>query len=213
MSATQTEKVSSRDKIIRAATKIIALKGIHGAKMEEIALEAGLNKAMVYYIFTNKDNLYLEVLKNLMKALFSEAHEKLRADIENNVPPLEIIKHYIRVGFEIFQQEKEYTKVLVDAISNGIDKIPLVTDYLVKDLELNTSKLIFQVIEKAKEDGVLRDIDSRQLILSINGMSFFYFMTESIGKLMHFDIEDEQKFLKERKESVVDLIMNGIMAK
>ena len=58
--------MKSRDKILQAAIPVFAGKGRHGAHMEEIAAHARINKAMIYYIFHSKDELYFEVLKHIL---------------------------------------------------------------------------------------------------------------------------------------------------
>ena len=60
----QTEK-----KIIAAATDIFLKKGKDGARMQEIADHAGINKALLHYYFRSKDRLFEEVFKNEIKTI------------------------------------------------------------------------------------------------------------------------------------------------
>ena len=62
--------MKSRDRIINAAIPVFASKGSHGAHMEEIANTAHINKAMIYYIFHSKDDLYFEVLKHILNQAY-----------------------------------------------------------------------------------------------------------------------------------------------
>ena len=54
-----------RERIIRAATGVFSRKGYDGARVEEIAREAGLPKGNVLYYFKTKKRIYLQVLSNL----------------------------------------------------------------------------------------------------------------------------------------------------
>ncbi|MCE9501696.1 MAG: TetR/AcrR family transcriptional regulator [Leptospira sp.] len=52
----------SESKILQAARKIFAKRGFGTARIDEIANEAGVNKAMIYYHFKSKDDLYAAVI-------------------------------------------------------------------------------------------------------------------------------------------------------
>ena len=57
-------KDSSRDRIINAALDEFGQFGLAGARVDRIAKKAGLNKAMIYYHFNSKENLYREMIKS-----------------------------------------------------------------------------------------------------------------------------------------------------
>src|SRR5690348_15318513 len=52
---------STEDKILAAAKKIFLKKGMAGARMQDIADEAGINKAMLHYYFRSKDKLFEQI--------------------------------------------------------------------------------------------------------------------------------------------------------
>jgi TetR/AcrR family transcriptional regulator len=60
----------TKQKILNAALKEFATLGYAGARMEKIARRAEINKAMLFYYFSSKDNLYQEVLKHVLKKIF-----------------------------------------------------------------------------------------------------------------------------------------------
>ncbi len=53
----------TKEKILQTAISIFREKGKDGAKMQEIADGAGINKAMLHYYFSSKDQLFQEVFK------------------------------------------------------------------------------------------------------------------------------------------------------
>jgi AcrR family transcriptional regulator len=62
---TQAEaKEQTRAKLLAAAARVFAQKGFAGATLEEIAEEAGYSTGAVYYNFSGKDQLFLELLKS-----------------------------------------------------------------------------------------------------------------------------------------------------
>ena len=63
--------IKTEEKIIEAATKIFLEKGKDGARMQEIADRAGINKALLHYYFRSKEKLYQEVFSNELKHFFT----------------------------------------------------------------------------------------------------------------------------------------------
>ena len=49
---------STEEKILAAAKKVFVLKGMAGARMQDIADEAGINKALLHYYFRSKEKLF-----------------------------------------------------------------------------------------------------------------------------------------------------------
>ena len=66
----------TRERILKVATDLFAERGFHGASVREIAKQAEVNLAAVNYHFSNKQNLYHEVLRHGFTQ-FSSQMEKL----------------------------------------------------------------------------------------------------------------------------------------
>ncbi|MBS1688498.1 MAG: TetR/AcrR family transcriptional regulator [Bacteroidetes bacterium] len=74
------ETLNARDKILEVATGIFYKKGLAGARMQEIADEAGLNKAMLHYYFKTKEQLFNEVFEKAFRIFLSRIIELLNSD-------------------------------------------------------------------------------------------------------------------------------------
>ena len=57
----------TQQKIFEVATEIFSEKGFEGARVDEIAARAKINKAMIYYYFKSKENLFAEIVKNFFR--------------------------------------------------------------------------------------------------------------------------------------------------
>ena len=62
-------KASSRDVLLRAARQVFAERGLEGARVDDIARRAQVNKQLVYHYFDNKDGLYAAVLEHVYKEI------------------------------------------------------------------------------------------------------------------------------------------------
>ena len=67
---TEIEK-QTEDRIFESATEIFIEKGMDGARMQDIANHAGINKALLHYYYRTKDHLFEAVFEKMASVLFS----------------------------------------------------------------------------------------------------------------------------------------------
>jgi AcrR family transcriptional regulator len=84
----QTEKKSSRERLLEAAAKVFAERGYQAASVDEIAAAAGLSKGAVYWNFSSKDELFHALLEERIDRQIEETAEILRsAPIDRPIDP------------------------------------------------------------------------------------------------------------------------------
>lgn len=204
--------MKSRERIINAAIPIFARKGRHGAHMEEIAANAHINKAMIYYIFHSKDELYFEVLKFVLEQAEISYSSFFGIDKMENLNYSDILSRFIESQIRFFSEFRDYTKIMVDAMSSGGESVILEINKLKeKPDSIDGTAVLRDIIEKGKAENVIRNVDTNQLMISIVGMIIVYFFSRSLTESLDIEVEDENKFLEERKESIIDLVLNGIL--
>ncbi|HPS87105.1 MAG TPA: TetR/AcrR family transcriptional regulator, partial [Spirochaetota bacterium] len=121
--------MKSRDRILDAAIPVFARKGRHGAHMEEIAALAHINKAMIYYIFHNKDELYLEVLKFVFNETSFSISGITDEDADSRKGYAKVFSDFISSQISFFAENRNYTKIMVDAMSSGAEEMPLAIEF------------------------------------------------------------------------------------
>ncbi len=182
--------------------------------MEEIAALAHINKAMIYYIFHNKDELYLEVLKFVFNEASFSIPENADKSINSSSGYAEILSEFISSQITFFNENRQYTKIMVDAMSSGAEEIPIAIKYFKKNHQNNAPAMELKtIIEKGKKDKLIRDINTDQLIISIIGMVIIYFFSQSITESVDIEVTDEKAFLEERRISIIDLVLESILIK
>ena len=103
-------KTSGKTKILSSAETVFAEKGFQGATMDEIAKKAGINKALLYYHFKNKD----EILKVLIGSYMTMVIEKIPSFTgEGNGTPDEIIREVVNKIFQFFEDKKNVMKIII----------------------------------------------------------------------------------------------------
>src|SRR5881227_3691724 len=86
----------TRGTILDAALGEFAAKGLAGARTDAIARTAGVNKALLYYYFTDKDALYGAVLDRV----FAGLAERVSAALNTDLPPREKYLAYVAAHFD-----------------------------------------------------------------------------------------------------------------
>ena len=80
-----------------------------GARIDEIACLAGVNKRMIYEHFGNKDELYRVVLRGVYSRL-AEYEKKYYAD---DISPIAAIRNIVHVSFSFLETNPTFVRILM----------------------------------------------------------------------------------------------------
>lgn len=195
---------TTEQQIIEAARKIFMHKGLSGARMQDIADEAGINKAMLHYYYRSKDKLF--------DIVFDEAIDQFLVRVNNllaeNMPVQEkiaaAIDHYISN-----MSENPYLPLFVlNEIQQNPDRI--VQRFLHAPIFPNVQLFIREIAE-AMEAGTFRKVSAPQLMISIISMCIFPFAAKPLLQAA-FSVNDVQfgMMMAERKKFVTDFVMQAL---
>src|SRR5712675_2082556 len=96
-SGSRGEPEKTKAAILKSALEEFAHEGATGARTDEIARRAGVNKALLYYYFKDKEGLYAAALEQV----FSGLHERVVAVLDRtDLPPREKLLLYARTHFD-----------------------------------------------------------------------------------------------------------------
>ena len=79
VSSHETQAQDSRDEILKAAIHLFASRGFHETSMSEVAREAKVSKALIFWHFKTKEELFLAVLNRLLEPYFIDFAEEAAA--------------------------------------------------------------------------------------------------------------------------------------
>lgn len=160
---------ASKRALIDAATKHFASHGLEGARIDQIATAAGVNKQLVYHHFGSKDRLYLNVLE--------EAYNNFRqGDDELELPsldPVSAIRKLIAANVERMQKHRHFTTLVID--ENFHRARHLRHSRQVREIHARLLMIISEVLRRGEQKAVFRrGVDPLQLYTSIASLSAFY---------------------------------------
>jgi AcrR family transcriptional regulator len=193
-------------KIIHAATEVFLEKGKDGARMQEIAQKANINKAMLHYYFRSKDKLY--------ETVFRERVFRFLDELFSSVPETDDIKTVL----------KEFTANYIDLISTHPELVRFILweirqggQYMGDALKSISDKHGFarfpflDKVQNAINAGTIRPLDPLHLIISVIGICIYPFIAQPLLEKAIPGIQiSSSNFLQKRKEEVFNLIWEGI---
>ena len=159
----------SRARILKAAREEFANKGLGGARVDQIAQSAGINKRMLYHYFGNKDALFGAVLE----ANYAHKRESERALALEQDEPREAIRKWVALTWNYYIENPEFLKLLNSA--NLHEARHVYASAEVKKMRAPFVKMMGAILDKGVRQGVFRaQVDPVQLYITIAGMSYFY---------------------------------------
>src|ERR1035437_3927780 len=202
----ETKKDSTEDKILEAAKNVFVSKGMEGARMQEIADEAGINKALLHYYFRTKERLFEAIFAEIIKFAFPQITRIVKSD------------------------EPIVTKIeqVIDAYIDLLIKHPFIPGFVIKELNRDPSGLfklvvkfglnpqvIFDEIQLAMDRGEIIQMQPRHLVANIISMCIFPFAARPIISFILF--KDDQKalntFHSERADIIKQFVINAVVIK
>ncbi len=201
-------KKETEIKILQAAEKVFTDKGMYGARMQEIADEAKINKSLLHYYYRSKEKLFGAVFKSVFKKIAPQTIMILVDDIplfekieKFSSSYIDIIMKYqsipLFVIYELNKHPKNILNIMVDAVGL-IEKDPV--------------QCFKDSVNEEIEKGNIIEIDPRHLFVNILSMCIFPIAGRTIIEKIGFygDKEEYDKFLSERKAEVSKFIINSI---
>lgn len=143
----------TRQSILDAAAQEFSEYGFSGARVDRISQQAGCNKAMIYYIFKNKDELHLAVLENLFEEKVREVETYLKKDQRSVDDLFPMLRAYLKTFFE----KQAYARMILYDIATGANTLRALRDRrpdLFAELDV-----IAGLIRSMGEAGVVRKVD------------------------------------------------------
>lgn len=196
---------ATRCNLLAAARAAFAQAGLEGARVDDIARRAGLNKQLVYHYFGNKEGLYTAVLEQV----YGEIREREAALRLSALPPEEAMRRLIDFSFGYLAENRDFVRLLADENAHGGRHLS--ASGTVSDMNMPIIEMIDETLKRGVADGVFRrGQDPLHLYLSIAGMAFFYFANIHTLSRVFDRTFDSDAAQDERRAHIVDFTLNAI---
>jgi TetR/AcrR family transcriptional regulator len=192
----------SRAAILRAAAEEFAKHGIAGARTDAIARAAKVNKALLYYYFTDKETLYGAVLDNAFSGMKTNIFKVLDSDL----PSREKIMAYAGAYFDFIASNQIYPKLMQREMMRAREGQSDHIDRLVKTYLQPIFRKVGKLLHRGIAEGEFRKVDPAHFVPSMVAMIVFYFSSAPVmQRIVRFNPLAPER-IAERRAAVLDFI-------
>lgn len=199
-------------RILEAARSVFIRRGTAGARMQEIAAEAGVNQALLHYYFRSKNALSAAVFEQLASRLFAallqalaeestldEKIDRIVALYHDNLSKNPFLPGYIIAEL---QHHPERIETLLARIGGGRDPRQVVLPLFVR---------LGEQIEAEVRAGRMRPIGPRQFVVNLVSLCIFPFAARPmLAMMLGLDDDAFPSFIDERRRTLADFYRNAL---
>ena len=194
---------NTEQQILSAAKCVFQQKGMDGARMQEIADEAGINKALLHYYYRSKQLLFEAVFK----AAFLSLIPQLSKILDNDLPLEEKIRTFA-ANYIQFVAEHPY---LPNFIIQEINKNPQFIREILDNKDFPSIEKFKAQVKMEIEKGTIKIIKAEQLFINLMALNVFPFIAAPLIKgVLKMDDKTFKQMMEDRKTEVGDFIINSI---
>jgi AcrR family transcriptional regulator len=194
----------TEEKIFESATEVFIEKGMDGARMQDIADHAGINKSLLHYYYRTKDHLFNAVFEMIAGQMF----KKFAPVFDESLSLEEKIRFFFQEHIAFLQRNPRLPSFLLNELNRNPERIKK----LIQNIDIN--KLWTTLEKQHKEELVKYNITREtipQLMTSIAALSVFPFAAKAIiSGFMEKLGYDFDEYIEVRKKYAADFVINAI---
>ncbi|MCD6347101.1 MAG: TetR/AcrR family transcriptional regulator [Bacteroidales bacterium] len=195
---------NTEELILDAAKRVFLTRGFDGARMQDIADSAGLNKALIYYYFRSKENLYRLVVKEIMEKFFPALFEVFysKANLSDK------IYTFFDLYISFLIENPVIPQFIIAELVRQPDRL---NEFFSKPMEYGAFQRLSQLIEDSVQKKEMRPISPQHFLINLISLSVFPVVTRSIF-MNFFDVDEEHydKLIAERKQLAAEFFLRAI---
>jgi len=201
----QNRSERTRDRIIRAAAREFSAHGLAGARTEAIARRARVNKAMLYYYFKSKDDLYAAVLEKVAKKVMENNLVALRRECSEGERLLRVVLNH----FDRILTQREFQNLMQQEMvrfHKGEGALPILAEHIFRPMMAELEKIVRAGMRK----GELCRGDWMQIIYAALGANVFYFLSAPLMRMMTAIDPFSTAALESRRKAALEFLGSAL---
>ena len=173
------DTLTTEQRIKEAARKVFIRKGLAGARMQEIADEANINKAMLHYYYRSKEQLF----KNIFEEVVGEFGPKIMGILGKDLPLKEKISAFVTQYLGMLNANPFIPLFLFSELRNQPEEV-------IEKVGIRSSGMLDQLDKQLKREakaGRIKPVSTTQFIVNLISLSVFPFFgpTPSAGNFCY----------------------------
>lgn len=193
--------------LLSAALEEFSRHGKQGARMQDIADRAGLNKALLHYYFRSKERLYEEVFTFVFQHYFKQ----IAASIENEGDFVSNLRTFIHRYIELLNANPALPMFLMREIAEGAPVFSRRIAEMAGNSPFAFPMMFLRFFERGRNEGAIIPADPLQSMISIMGACIYFFVGFPVFSAMMPELQArKEQLIEERKDHIFDLVYYGL---
>ncbi|GAB2823361.1 TetR/AcrR family transcriptional regulator [Ferruginibacter profundus] len=195
---------TTEEKILAAARKVFTTKGMAGARMQDIADEAGINKAMLHYYFRDKDKLFEVIFMEEANKFFP----RINFIFESEAPLFEKIELFVNEYIDEMVENPYLPWFIMNEANRDAEQFFA----RVWSMTKNPRPMKFlEQIEKEVKKGTIKKVNPLHLLLNLLSMTIFPFIARPmIIKNLKMSDQQFEQVIEQRRKEIPKFIIDSI---
>jgi AcrR family transcriptional regulator len=198
------ESSSTEQKIFEAAKDVFQNKGLEGARMQEIADKADINKSMLHYYYRSKELLFEKVYELSIIKLMPQVASLLNEDM-----PLDIkLRKFSAKYLELIKANPDIPLFVIHEMNKNPNRLK---KFIAKEIGKRVQPFLDQIKEE-REKGNTVNLPPEQIFVNIMAMLVFPFLGRPVLQVV-FDMDEEafSQFIAVREAFIPDFLVSMVM--
>jgi len=195
-------------RILAAAEQAFAERGLAGARTDQIARAAKVNKALLYYYFKSKDELYGAVLNSLFREQRASI-ESARAPSSlpgSRMPHQQAVLGFITGFMEFAVRHPNYVRLMQRQVMARGPHF----DHIIETYWRPSFRRLLAVIEEGIAAGEFRSVNPEQTVISLISMTVFYFTAAPVLRVQLGGDPLDSRAVAVRRQAVFDFLKHAL---
>ena len=202
---------SKEEQILDAATEVLLEQGLAGARMQEIANHAGINKTLLHYYFRSKENIYRRVVERIFGGFFGQMEAILTS--EESLPAA--LRGFIEGFFAVLTANPKVPNFMMQELSRGGKAVQEIMTTVLSRTKLTLPQHFVGLMRREQEAGTIAPVNPYQFLVTLLGACTYYFAAEPIVRAVIRASElgrvtSRERFIEERKEEIFNVLYYGL---
>lgn len=193
--------------IIHAATEVFAEKGFEGARVEEIAERAGINKAGLYYHLGNKADIYTAVFREVMGGTIVSIQERIKQEACPEAK-LKAYANELAVNVDNYQF---VAPLMMREIISGAKNLP---DECLA-MMMQVMQILKEIVDEGVAQGIFKDMNAMIIHMLIINTLLFYISGKEMRERLIAMADEQLDFnhvqnTEELADVVTSIVLNAL---
>ena len=196
----------SREAILDAAEVLFAHQGYEGTSLLQVGAQAGVSRGTPGYFFGSKEALYQAVLERCFRRVRDAIRSGRDRALASQEPPEVVLAGAVAEYFDFIMENPNFVRLMEREALSGAEQLN----------RLPSANIAAEAVSAISDElglDTTQGVEAAHLVLSIIGLCWFPAVHGStVMPALGFHASDET-FREQRKQHVIDLVMQGVQGR